>query len=167
QSDRSINSLLTPESELGTRDPFLGWQFGNFDYVYGFDEFPVTDELVRNYRPQDPDAKITIYDRFNTTQYVGQTGYGGSPGNPGNIAPFGTVAAINGNPGSINTAQESRWLGKANLDWQVDRYNRVRLGAEYTETRMDTYSIGASGQFFSDIWKAEPVRYNLFLEDRL
>jgi hypothetical protein len=161
QSDRSINSILTPESEASTRDPFLGWQFSNFDYEYGFDEFPVTDELVRNYRIQDSEAKIVIYDRFNITQYQAQNGYAGSLGNPGNVAGFGAA------PGTLNTAQETRLLGKANLDWQVDRYNRMKLGVEYTQTEMDNYSIGATGQQFSDIWAAKPVRYNVFVEDRL
>jgi hypothetical protein len=161
QSDRSINSVLTVESELNTRDPFLGWQFGNLEYEYGFDEFPVTDELIRNYRLQTAESKIVIYDRFNITQYQGQSGYAGSIGNPGAVGGFGAA------PGTLNTAQESRWIGKANLDWQVDRYNRMKLGVEYTQTEMDTYAIGASGQGFSDIWAAEPVRYNLFVEDRL
>jgi hypothetical protein len=161
QTDRSINSVLTAESELSSRDPFLGWQFSNLEYEYGFDEFPVTDDLVRNYRLQPSDAKITIYDRFNTTQYNAQNGYAGSTGNPGNVGGFG------GAPGTLNTAQEERMIGKANLDWQVDRYNRMKVGVEYTSTKMDTYNIGAFGQGFSDIWKAEPVRYNLFVEDRL
>lgn len=161
QTDRSINSILTTDSELSTRDPFLGWQFSNFEYLYGFDEFPVTDELVRNYRLQPADAKITIYDRFNTTQYNGQNGYGGSVGNPGSVGGFG------GALGTLNTAQEERMIGKANLDWQVDRYNRVKVGVEYTQGKIDTYNLGATGQGFSDLWKAEPVRYNLFVEDRL
>ncbi len=161
QTDRSINSLLTAESELSSRDPFLGWQFSNLEYEYGFDEFPVTDELVRDYRLQPADGRMTIYDRFNTTQYNAQNGYGGSIGNPGNVGNFG------GAPGTLNTAQEERMIGKANLDWQVDRYNRVKMGVEYTSTKIDTYNIGANGQGFSDIWKAEPVRYNLFVEDRL
>jgi hypothetical protein len=162
QTNRSINSILTTESELNTRDPFLGWQFGGFDYQYGEDEFPVDDDLIRNYRLQDAGARITIYDRFNTTQYSQQNGYGGMlPNLPGDIGGFGAA------PATLSTAYESRMIGKANLDWQVDRYNRVKLGVEYTQTEMDTYAVGASAQFFSDIWAAEPVRYNLFLEDRL
>ncbi len=161
QTNRSIGSVLTPASEESTRDPFLGWYFGGFDYQYGFNDFPVTDQLVKDYRLQTPDAPITIYDRFNTTQYNGQTGYGGMTGNPGGVGGFG------GAPGTLNTAQETRWIGKANIDWQVDRYNRLKFGGEYTKSDMNTYNIGASGQGFSDIWLAKPTRYNLFAEDRL
>src|SRR5690606_37860262 len=72
-----------------------------------------------------------------------------------------------GAPASLNTATGTRLLGKANLDWQVDRYNRVKIGGEYTQYELDTYNVGAASQGFSDIWKASPVRYNLFAEDRL
>ncbi len=161
QSNKSINSILTQASEESTRDPFMGWYFGGFDYEYGFNDFPVNDDLVRNYRIQDPNAPITIYDRFNTTQYNGQNGYGGLAGNPGAVGGFG------GAPGTLNTATDTRWIGKANIDWQVDRYNRLKFGGEYTKEDMGTYNIGASGQGFSDIWLAKPTRYNFFAEDRL
>lgn len=167
QSNRSINSLLTNDSERSTRDPFLGWAFKGFDYEYGNDDFPVTDEMIRNFQIQSSTGRVTLYDRANTAQYGStNSGYGGrssdfSPGNPGSIGSFGAA------PGTLNTANETRMLGKANLDWQVDRYNRVKMGFEYTQTELDTYNVGASTQGFSDIWKAEPVRYNLFAEDRL
>ncbi len=169
QTNRSINSVLTPASEESTRDPFLGWYFGGFDYQYGFNDFPVTDQLVKDYRLQTPDAPITIYDRFNTTQYNPQNGYTGSPGNPG-VAGGGvcTGCGFGGSPGTLNTAQETRWIGKANIDWQVDRYNRLKFGGEYTRSDMSTYNTPfVNGLGFSDIWLAKPIRYNLFAENRL
>ncbi len=162
QSNRSINSLLTNESERDTRDPFLGWYLTGFDYEYDGDDFPVTDEMIRDFRLQSATGRTTIYDRANSNQYGStNSGYGGSIGNPGSIGSFGSA------PGTLNTANETRMLGKANLDWQVDRYNRVKIGGEYTQYELDTYSVGAASQGFSDIWKASPVRYNLFAEDRL
>src|SRR5690606_37877220 len=72
-----------------------------------------------------------------------------------------------GAPGTLNTAHENRLIGKANIDWQVDRYNRVKIGGEFTKTDMSTYNLGSSSQGFSDMWLAEPLRYNFFVEDRL
>jgi outer membrane receptor for ferrienterochelin and colicin len=162
QSNRSINSLLTDESERNTRDPFLGWYIGGFDYEYDGDDFPVDDKMIREYRLQTATGRTTIYDRANSNQYgTTNSGFGGSIGNPGSIGSFGSA------PGTLNTANETRLLGKANLDWQVDRYNRVKIGGEYTQYELDTYNVGAASQGFSDIWKASPVRYNLFAEDRL
>ncbi len=162
QKDRAANSLLTRESEEATRDPFMGWYFGNFDFVYDEDQFPVTDEMVYQYRIQDPTAPITLYDRANTTQYTGQNGYSGAPLGIGDgISGFG------GAPGTIDAVNERRWIGKVNLDMQVDRYNRLKIGGEYTSSEMSNYSIGSSSAGFSDVYRAEPVRYNIFAEDRL
>ncbi len=162
QKDRSINSLLTAESEKATRNPALGWYFGKFDYEYDDNSFPVTDELVKEYRLNQPGTPITLYDRDQTTQYTGQTGYAGAPLGIGDgVGGFGGAA------GTLNTASERRLIGKANLDLQVDRYNRVKIGGEYTGSKMDTYNTGATSAGFSDIWKAKPVRYDFFVEDRL
>src|SRR5690606_34531981 len=147
QKDRSINSLLTAESEQSTRDPFLGWYFGGFDYEYDDSDFEVNDALVRAYRIQDPTAPITLYDRANTQQYLAQNGYGGAPLGIGD-----GVGGFGGAPGTLNAANETRIVAKANLDWQVDRYNRVKIGGEYTDSEMDTYNIGATNAGFSDIW---------------
>lgn len=161
QTDRATNSTLTRESEEATRDPFLGWYFGQLDFVYDEEQFPVTDEMIRQYRIQDPTSPITLYDRANTTQYNGQNGYGGAPSGIGSIGGFGTAS------GTVDAVNEKRWIGKANLDLQVDRYNRIKIGGEYTSSKTSVYNIGQSSAGFSDITKAEPVRYNLFAEDRL
>lgn len=161
QWDRSINSVLTPESEESTRDPFGGFLLSGFDYELGFDDFPVNDELIRNFRIQDPSAPITLYDRFQTQQYLGQPGFGGSVGNPGAVGGYG------GAPGTLNTAYENRLIARANLDWQLDRYNRLKIGGQYIDSELGTYNVGATGQGFGDIYLARPVSYNFFAEDRL
>jgi len=161
QWDRSINSIITAESEENTRDPFGGFLLKDFDYELGFDEFPVNDDLIRNFRTQRPENPITLYDRFQTQQYLGQPGFGGSIGNPGSVGGYG------GAPGTLNTAFENRLIARANLDWQLDRYNRLKIGGQYIDSELGTYNVGSSGQGFGDIYLARPVSYNLFVEDRL
>ncbi|MBA2292734.1 MAG: TonB-dependent receptor [Gemmatimonadales bacterium] len=161
QWDRSIGGFLTPESEADTRDPFNSWLIKDLDFLYDFDNFPVTDQLVNNYRTQAEGTAITVLDRRNSGQYGGQNGFGGPSGNPGAAGGGGSVA------GSLNTARETRLIGKANLDWQVDRYNRMKIGGEYTKYDMSNYAVASSTQAFSDLWLAKPVRYNAFVEDRL
>ena len=61
--------------------------------------------------------------------------------------------------------RENRYIAKANLDWQVDRYDRLRLGGEATR-----FSIGATSPSWprlGDAYLEQPGRWNLFLEDRL
>ncbi|MES2124260.1 MAG: carboxypeptidase regulatory-like domain-containing protein, partial [Gemmatimonadota bacterium] len=119
QWDRSINSTLTDASEASTRNPFLGWNLKDFKFLYNESDFPVTDELVRNFRLQQTGTPITLYDRDNVSQYAGLTAFAGAPDGVGAGAGGGGAA-----PGVLNTAQENRLIGKANLDWQLDRYNR-------------------------------------------
>ncbi len=161
QWDRSINSVLTPESEESTRNPFGGFLLKGFDYQLGFDDFPVNDELINNFRTQAVENPITLYDRFQTQQYLGQPGFGGSVGNPGSVGGYG------GAPGTLNTASENRLIARGNLDWQVDRYNRIKIGGQYVDSELGTYNVGSTAQFFGDIYLARPTSYNFFVEDRL
>ena len=170
QWDRSIAAPLTAASEESSRDPFNGWLFKDFKFQYGFDNFPVTDQLVNNYRIQKSGAPITIYDRDNPSQYLQNTAW---PGAPDGVVPNTANNACGGAgcggaaPGTLQTATENRLLGKATIDWQLDRYNRFKFGGEYTKYEMSSYNVGASSGAFADIWLAKPIRYNFFAEDRL
>ncbi|MEO5800858.1 MAG: TonB-dependent receptor [Gemmatimonadales bacterium] len=169
QWDRSIAAPLTAASEQSSRNPLNGWLLKDFDFVYGFDQFPVTDKLVRNYRLNQNNTAITVLDRNNAAQYGGHTFYGNAAGGA-NVLPDGVGQLAGGGGGvaaTLNTASENRLVGKANLDWQLDRYNRLKIGGEYTKYTTSTYSVPANGQAFSDIWLAHPTRYNAFAEDRL
>ena len=63
--------------------------------------------------------------------------------------------------------RENRWVGKANLDWQFDRYNRIKFGGEFTHYDIGNYSHQLDDQIFSDVFLEKPIRWNLFAEDRL
>jgi hypothetical protein len=63
--------------------------------------------------------------------------------------------------------RENRWIGKANLDWQADRFNRVKVGGEFTHYEIGSYSHNWEDQIFSDIYLEKPIRWNAFVEDRL
>ncbi len=51
--------------------------------------------------------------------------------------------------------RENRLIGKANLDWQFDRYNRLKLGGEFTHYDIDSYSHQLESQAFSDVYHGE------------
>jgi hypothetical protein len=63
--------------------------------------------------------------------------------------------------------RENRWVGKANLDWQFDRYNRFKFGGELTRYDIGNYSHQLDDQIFADVFLEKPLRWNLFAEDRL
>jgi len=180
QQDKTTNGVLDPASELDTRDPFGGFLIKPIHFMFDFDNFPITDELINNVRKDT--GRLTPIDVTNSTQYsivddVRNDAYGvyGKFGGffntlGGDIWQFGESG---GPSGSITGAQrlslykEQRYIGKANLDWQADRYNRIKLGGEFTRYSIDNYSFRLQDKFFSDAYREKPIRWNGFLEDRL
>jgi len=180
QQDRTINSPLTTQSDLDTRDPFGGFILGGLDFEYDFDNFPITDGLIENIRRNS--GRITPIDENNGSVYNGideirNNAYGlyGQYQNFGNTLDGSTWAFLesgrftndNDTPTRVSLYKEDRYIGKANLDWQADRYNRIKLGGEFTRYGIDNYSFRLSDKFFSDGYREKPIRWNAFVEDRL
>ena len=68
QQDRTINSPLTIDSDLSTRDPFMGFIMEGMDFDYDFDNFPVTQGLIDNVRRNQ--GRITPIDVNNGSNYL-------------------------------------------------------------------------------------------------
>jgi outer membrane receptor for ferrienterochelin and colicin len=180
QQDRTINGPLTPESDLSTRDPFGGFIIKPMEFLFDFDNFPVNDELINNFRVNS--GRITAFDAsnggaYNLIDFVRNNAYG-LYGNYQNFAVTQDLTtyifAEGGGPGNTGSStsrlslyKEDRYIGKATLDWQADRYNRLKLGGEFTQYHIDQYSATLASLFFSDAYKEKPIRWNAFLEDRL
>jgi outer membrane receptor for ferrienterochelin and colicin len=158
QWDRAINGPLTRTSEENTRDPFGGFIIKPMDFRFNFDNFN-PDNIYKNFRLNS--GVLSPYDLGNTTQYQLVDAYRNNP--------YGVLGFSEGGgpTGRLSLYKENRTIGKANLDWQVDRYNRVKLGGEYTKYHMVSYSSGLTSQAFSDAYNEKPTRYNAFVEDRL
>lgn len=180
QQDRTINGPLTPESDLSTRDPFGGFILKGMDFEYNFDNFPITDGLIENIRRNN--GRITPIDENNGSAYLGiddirNNAYGlyGQYQNFGNTLDASTWAFLeagrytndNDTPTRVSLYKENRYIGKATLDWQADRYNRIKLGGELTRYSIDNYSFRLTDKFFSDAYREKPIRWNAFVEDRL
>jgi hypothetical protein len=162
QMDRQVGSVLSREDELSTRDPFGGFILGPIDFLWDFDNFPLNQELIDNFRTNTPGTRRSPLDLENTSQYslinkYRNSAYGldggsetGGPGNP-----------------ALTLYRENRLRGKANLDWQFDRYNRLKLGGEFTRFEIASYTHGLISQAFSEAFIEKPVQYDFFLEDRL
>ncbi|HEX5963464.1 MAG TPA: carboxypeptidase regulatory-like domain-containing protein [Gemmatimonadales bacterium] len=166
QSDRSNRGVLTPESEVSTRDKFGGFLIGGMDFLFDEDNFPINEELITNMR-KDSGRRAPV--PFNDNNYNPVRQFRTNP-----YASLGADQIIlqrweeSGGPLAVQGQyRENRWLGKANLDWQFDRYNRLKLGGEYTHYDISSYSQTLTSQAFPDAWLGEPVRWNVFAEDRL
>jgi len=180
QQDRTIQGPLTIESDLSTRDPFGGFIIKGLDFDYDFDNFPVNEELIDNIRRND--GRITPVDvnngaAYNPVDVLRNNAYGLY----GNYQNFGVTmdgatwtlaeqnrhSDANGLSTRLSLYKEDRYIGKATLDWQADRYNRLKLGGEFTRYGIDNYSFRLLSKFFSDAYIEKPIRWNAFVEDRL
>ena len=175
-----MNGPLTPESDLSTRDPFGGFIIKPMEFLFNFDNFPVNDALINNVRTDR--GRIAPLDANNGGAYalldqVRNNAYGlyGSYQNFANtqdgvgyiFAEGGAPANSLNSPSRLSLFKENRYIGKATLDWQADRYNRLKLGGEFTQYNIDNYSFRLTDKFFSEAYIEKPIRWNAFVEDRL
>lgn len=155
QWNNSLQGVLTEDSEVGSRDPMFGILLKKLSFEETPETFPVDSTLIKNFLLNRTTRRIGLTDRVNTGQYNGQAAYGGAPDG----IPMGAGGG-GGFDGGLGYQQENRLIGKVNLDWQADRYNRIKFGGEYTGYDITTYAATASQL-------VKPYRYNLFVEDRL
>jgi len=170
QQDRTLGGPMARDYEENSRNPFGGFLISPVKFLWNYDNFPLTDQLIDNYRRNLPSAPIDLAQR---TQFQSNDVYRNDPyalfsrgGSGGEMQFFDNGL---GSPQGIRVLsyRENRWIGKANLDWQFDRYNRVKLGGELTRYDIGSYSHQIDDQIFSDIYHEKPLRWNAFLEDRL
>jgi Carboxypeptidase regulatory-like domain/TonB-dependent Receptor Plug Domain len=173
QQDRTLQGPMTTESEASTRDPFGGFFITPIDFLFDFDNFPLNDELVNNYRENIAGSRRAPLDLENRVQYATTDVYRNNAYGLYNRGSAGADMQFydNGIGQPLATRlimyQENRWIGKANLDWQFDRYNRFKFGGELTHYDLGSYSHQLEDQIFSDVFLETPMRWNVFAEDRL
>jgi hypothetical protein len=159
QRDRAIASPLTAASEQASRDPFGGFMIGTLDFLFDFDNFPLNQELVENVRLNQPGSRRSPYDLENASQYDLVDQYRNNP-----YALEGWSEG-GGPVGTLQLFRERRYVGRANLDWQANRFNRVRLGTEVVRHSLEFYRSDL--QNLGDAYLEFPVRWDVFAENRL
>jgi hypothetical protein len=173
QQDKTVSSPMTRETELDTRDPFGGFLVSPMHFLIDFDNFPLNQELVENYRRNISGSRRAPGDLENRPQYASKDVYRNNPyalynrGSQGGDVQFFETGFGSPQSSRVLLYDENRWVGKANLDWQADRYNRLKLGGEFTRYDISSYSHQWDDQIFSDVWIEQPIRWNAFIEDRL
>jgi outer membrane receptor for ferrienterochelin and colicin len=161
QWNNDLNSPITVASEASTRKPWMGFLLKPLDYEFTPQNFPLDSTLIYNILFNRANHRIGLIDKTNTSQYNGLTTYGACPPDLGGCAGTGGGG---GNDLAISYDHENRTVGKINLDAQVDRYNRLKLGAEGTRYDIASMTGGTAG---TNTILVKPVRYDFFAEDRL
>jgi hypothetical protein len=178
QKDHTIVAPLTENGWRSSLEPFGGFMIGGLDFLWDLNSFPINDELINNFRTEAPGSRrrpipvenLTAYDpifQYRTNAY----GMAPQSRTTASRPDAGFPGEESGGPGgpvaTSSLYQESRLLGKANLDWQADRYNRLRFGGEFTRYNIGYWSAVLTTTGFQDAYLEKPIRWNAFAEDRL
>jgi hypothetical protein len=177
QWSNQISGRLTAASESSTRGSPGGFILSKLQFRYNQTQFPVDSQLIYNILTAASNVRIGITDAKNTGQYNGVANFANSStlGQP----PDGVGYSAGGGGGDDNSLSynyENRTVGIANIDFQADRYNRLKIGGQYTAYSILDYSANSTGQgVFPITYDANghlsgggsPVAYNTYAEDRL
>ena len=166
QADQSLTGPLNASTEQDTRDPFGGFIIKPLDMKFDFDNFDI-ENIDKNFRANS--GRRSPFDLDNRDQYQPIEEYRnnayGLEGNATSLTTFWDRGGVGGI--RLSMYKEERLIGKANLDWQADRYNRVKIGGEFTQYHMNAFSSDVTSQAFSEAYNEDPKRWNAFIEDRL
>jgi outer membrane receptor for ferrienterochelin and colicin len=179
QKDHTIVAPMTQDGWRQSLDPFGGFMIGGIDFLWDLNTFPINDELINNFRTEAPGSRrrpipveeLSNYDpiiQYRTNAYGMEPQQSRSTASrPDAAFPAEESGGPGGNGVISSLYQERRLIGKATLDWQADRYNRLRFGGEFTQYAIDYWATELTSAGFQDAYKEKPIRWNGFLEDRL
>lgn len=181
QTDRSISGELDPSYELGHRDPFNGWVLSPMQFRVDFDHF--SDDTAGMYGPGNDTLVVTslngqadwdrLVQNIRTNQGTRLPYWNRQDLNTGQAYRMNPWALTTGYStdglGNFNSTlyQEQRFLGRANVDWQFDRYNRLKLGGDVQRSRVNWFNSGVIRQIFQEVYSEKPLRYGVYGQDRL
>jgi hypothetical protein len=180
QTDHTVGGQLDPSYEQSHRDPFNGWVLSPMKFRVDFSHFSDDsaamyngadslvvnslntqadwDRLVQNIRTNQG-TRLPYWNRteLNTGQAYRMNPWAYSTGySTDGVGNFG-----------VNLYYERRLQGRANVDWQLDRYNRFRFGGDARTSRVDWFNSGVISQIFQEVYTEKPAQYGLYGQDRL
>jgi hypothetical protein len=155
---------------LGLTSPFSGMDFlineDNFQ-PFGFNVFDPDDDFINVVRSNAVPAESLQFYPSRNDLAANQS----LPGLPVNLRsnPWAWRTSFNitgvGN-GGLQDQREKNWQGRATIDWQLGRFNRLRGGGEYLNINVSNTNIPLfTGATLPET--ANPIRAGAFVEDRI
>jgi TonB-dependent receptor-like protein len=169
QRDRVRSGPLTPEPGGGTAEPFGGFMIAPLDLRFDFDNFPVDDELIRNYRTNEIGSRRSPYDLENAAQYGLVDQYRNNAYGLYNLDPIARVVfPESGGPlGLLALYRENRTVASGAFTWEQSASNQIQIGGEFTKYSIANYSHLLDSQAFSDVYIEHPIRGAIFVQDQV
>ncbi|MGD0483298.1 MAG: TonB-dependent receptor [Gemmatimonadales bacterium] len=177
QNDQNLTGQINPAWAADHQQPFAFFSLSKPEFTFNFGNWPINDRLIQNIRL----GNCAIGANSATPQLGGCVPYlnRNDLANSGEFRtdPYGVpgdqypqMGLLRGGAG---LSQETRWTGRANFDWQANRYNRVRFGGDFVKantTFFGQFGGGAAGLTstqFMDAYKENPLRFGLYASDRI
>jgi len=174
--DVNETGMLDQEWWNENRDPSLGFLFGDVEFEFpsertitGFDAFDPSDEFINAYRSNAvPRDSLMLFPGRDDAVLVNQAVNGRSGNLRANPYAMNTTFAINGpGTGGITKYAEDRLQIRGSLDWQIGRFNRIKVGGEYFNVDLRSFSMPLWTASVPLPEAAQPKKMGLFLQDRL
>jgi outer membrane receptor protein involved in Fe transport len=178
-TDEYIQGVLNNGWEVNHRSPFMGFTTNDFQFQVepdcsgraGCVNFPVDQTLVDmflNNTQEMTDANGNVV-RTIAPFPIGNTSINRSQ--PFRLNPYGVQTGLStagpGGTWSYQYEKDLRFSGT--VDWQANRYNRVKFGGDYTDiqTRSANYANSTNDLIFANVYLEKPKRASLFAQDRI
>ena len=156
--DIQLVGPMDPAYETSSRSPFLGMEWGTVEFE-GLDQmpFPLTQDIIDNVRMNNG-LRVPYLNRddLRNTQGTRANPYGMETS--WNESGFDQAAAM---------FHERRYIGRITADWQANRYNRVQFGGDLSQTKLAYWNANLLRQSFMDAYVVDPLKYGLYVSDRL
>lgn len=180
QLDKSITGPLTNQLELDSRNPFGGFLLSPFDFLVAFDtKHRIANGGDTTFADFLSDAQVNCLlagvaacrDNVPFLDAVG--GEVLLSAQEFRLNPYGVEQTarfplfLKGLDRGIFLARERRWVGRANLDWQWNRFNRLKLGGDFQTLNSRQYSANMVSAFGASAYAEKPVRFAGYFENRL
>jgi hypothetical protein len=173
QADRESYSILDSSWEIEHRDPTLGIELSDMKFLVDFDHFsdddPTDPRTVNKLETQADWDQLVDNVRSGKGTRVPYDGRGDlNVRQPLRMNPFGMTSFFptEGYSTGPRLNQEHRGLGRLNVDWQFDRYNRLKFGAEGQVGRLRTANTALTFPG-TNVYSENPVRWAAYIQDRL
>jgi hypothetical protein len=175
QADREAWGVLDTEWELAHRNPALGVDFSTMRFLIDFDHYSDDD-------PSDPRSVVQLETQADWDQLVDNVRSGQGTrvsyelrrdllsrqpyrANPFAVAGRFPTEGLGARGARLNN--EHRWIGRLNVDWQLDRYNRLKLGGEGQTGRLNTANNSLISPDETNTYSETPRRWAAYVQDRL
>jgi hypothetical protein len=170
QRDQFVGGIVDPSWTQGHTNPFAFFTASNIKFLDDFSNFPVDDALIRNLRTNNC-LGTRAGGAGNCVPFLNRNDLNTGSAyrtNPYAVTPGQAYYSFDGiNSGGPTLSQETRKGGRANLDWQANRYNRIRAGGDYTDVDMLAFRSGLVNPIFMNAYHETPKKLGLYAQDRL